>query len=152
MIRIISQRDDATGYHGSVGTPTKMRDYKGKQLFVGDVVCVVTYGVDGKKSDDYGIEFVCEENTDIADWTGRNGQYVNGIRSIYNSGNFEALSEFEHESDKWYEKLYELDPDFRVYKVKDHSDLVLGEKIGYLHVVEVDSLEWRRISKWKNMK
>lgn len=147
MIRVISQRNDVTGYHGTVGTPTKMYDYTGEQLFVGDVVCVVTYGIDGKKSGDYGIEFVCEENTDIADWTGRNGQYVNGIRSIYNSENFEVLSKFEYESDEWYEKLYELDPDFRVYKVKDHSDLALGEKIGYLYVVEIDNLERKRISK-----
>lgn len=141
MIRIISQYDDVTGYHGTVGTPTNMYDCTGEQLFVGDVVSKVTQAADGTKTGDYGIGFVCEENTAIAKFTGADRQYVDGIASIYNNKRFEILSEFEYESDEWYEKLYDLDPDFRVYKVKDYNNLVLGEKVSCLYVVEVDSLE-----------
>ena len=82
---ILSQTKDMRGYHGTVGTPTNMYDYRGEQLFVGDVVCLVTFGVDGKKAYDFGIEFVCEENTSIANWTGKNHQYVMGIASTYNN-------------------------------------------------------------------
>ena len=73
-MRILSQTNDVKGYHGTIGTPTNMYDYRGEQLFVGDVVCLATFGVDGKKAYDFGIEFVCEENTDIANWTGKNHQ------------------------------------------------------------------------------
>ena len=60
-MRILSQTNDIKGYHGTIGTPTNMYDYRGEQLFVGDVVCLATFGVDGKKAYDFGIEFVCEE-------------------------------------------------------------------------------------------
>ena len=49
----LSQTKDMKGYHGTVGTPTNMYDYRGMPLFVGDVVCLTTYGDDGKKQDDY---------------------------------------------------------------------------------------------------
>ena len=65
-MRILSQTNDVKGYHGTIGTPTNMYDYRGEQLFVGDVVCLATFGVDGKKAYDFGIEFVCEENIDVA--------------------------------------------------------------------------------------
>ena len=78
---ILSQTNDIKGYQGTIGTPTNMYDYRGEQLFVGDVVCIATFDVDGKKAYDFGIEFVCEENTDIASWTGKNHQYVMGIAS-----------------------------------------------------------------------
>ena len=134
---ILSQTKDMKGYHGTVGTPTNMYDYRGMPLFVGDVVCLTNYGDDGKKQDDYGIEFVCEENTSIANWTGTNKKYVMGIANTYNSSNFELLNGIEVKSEEWLEKFEKIDANFRVYKVKDHSLLAIGEKIGFLSVVEV---------------
>ena len=136
-MRILSQTNDIRGYHGTIGTPTNMYDYRGEQLFVGDVVCLVTYGVEDKKCDDYGIEFVCEENTSIANWTGKSHQYVMGIASTYNNENFKVLDGVEVNTEKWNEKFYTIDSNFRVYKVKDHSQLAIGEKIDCLSVVDV---------------
>lgn len=135
---ILSQTKDMEGYHGTVGTPTNMYDYRGMPLFVGDVVGLTTYGDDGKKQDDYGIEFVCEENTSIANWTGTNRKYVMGIASIYNDSNFESLDWIDVKSEEWCEKFDKIDDSFRVYKVKDHSFLSIGERIGFLSVVEVE--------------
>ena len=134
---ILSQTKDMKGYHGTVGTPTNMYDYRGMPLFVGDVVCLTTYGDDGKKQDDYGIDFVCEENTSIANWTGKNRKYVMGIANTYNDAKFEPLNGIDVESEEWWEKFEKIDDSFRVYKVKDHSSLAIGEKIGFLSVVEV---------------
>ena len=134
---ILSQTNDIRGYHGTIGTPTNMYDYRGERLFVGDVVCLTTYGIDGKKCDDYGIEFVCEENINIANWTGKNHQYVMGIASSYNNENFKVLDGVELNSEEWGEKFETIDSDFRVYKVKDHSQLAIGEKIDFLSVVDV---------------
>ena len=134
---ILSQTNDMMGYHGTVGTPTNMYDYSGMPLFVGDVVCLTTYGDDGKKQDDYGIEFVCEENTSIANWTGTNKKYVMGIADTYNNSNFEFLDGIDVKSEEWWENFEKIDDNFRVYKVKDHSLLAIGEKIGFLSVVEV---------------
>ena len=136
-MRILSQSNDIKGYHGTIGTPTNMYDYRGEQLFVGDVVCLETFGVDGEKAYDYGIEFVCEENTSIANWTGKNHQYVMGIASIYNNEKFKVLDGVELNTEEWNEKFDTIDSDFRVYKVKDHSQLAIGEKIGFLFVVDV---------------
>ena len=136
-MRILSQTNDVKGYHGTIGTPTNMYDYLGEQLFVGDVVCLATFGVDGKKVYDFGIEFVCEENADISSWTGKNRQYVMGIASIYNNENFKVLEAVEINSEEWGEKFDTIDSDFRVYKVKDHSQLAIGEKITFLSVVDV---------------
>ena len=135
---ILSQTKDMRGYHGTVGTPTNMYDYRGMPLFVGDVVCLTIYGDDGKKQDDYGIEFVCEENTNIANWTGTNKKYVMGIANIYNDSNFESLDGIDVKSGEWWEKFDKIDDSFRVYKVKDHSFLAIGERIGFLSVVEVE--------------
>ena len=134
---ILSQTNDMNGYHGTVGTPTNMYDYRGMPLFVGDVVCLTTYGDDGKKQDDYGIEFVCEENTSIANWTKKKKKYVMGIASTYNNSNFELLDGIDVKSEEWFERFEKIDDNFRVYKVKDHSLLAIGEKIGFLSVVEV---------------
>ena len=136
-MRILSQSNDIKGYHGTIGTPTNMYDYRGEQLFVGDVVCLETFGVDGNKAYDFGIEFVCEENTSIANWTGKNHQYVMGIASIYNNENFKVLDGIEINKEEWEEKFAAIDSDFRVYKVKDHSQLAIGEKIDFLSVVDV---------------
>lgn len=136
-MRILSQSNDIKGYHGTIGTPTNMYDYRGEQLFIGDVVCLATFGVDEKKAYDFGIEFVCEENTSIADWTGKNHQYVMGIASIYNNENFKVLDDIEPNTEEWYKKFNAIDSDFRVYKVKDHSQLAIGEKIQFLSVIDV---------------
>ena len=136
-MRILSQSNDIKGYHGTIGTPTNMYDYRGEQLFVGDVVCLATFGVDGEKAYDYGIEFVCEENTSIANWTGKNHQYVMGIASIYNNDNFKVLDGSELNTEEWVEKFNTIDSDFRVYKVKDYSQLATGERIHFLSVVDI---------------
>ena len=133
---ILSQTNDMRGYHGTIGTPTDMYDYRGKQLDVGDVVCLTTFGDDEKKEYDFGIEFVCEENTKIANWTGKNQQYVMGIAGIYNNENFKVLDGVEINTEEWHEKFDTIDSDFRVYKVKDHDDLAVGEKISFLCVVD----------------
>lgn len=135
---ILSQTNNMQGYHGTVGTPTNMYDYKGKQLFVGDVVHLVTYGVDDKVSYDYGIKFVCEENVDISRWTGKNLQYVMGIANTYNNEAFKILDDIEVHTEEWWKKFETIDPDFRVFKVKDYSDLTVGEKISFLSVVDTD--------------
>ena len=136
-MRILSQTNDVKGYHGTIGTPTNMYDFRGEQLFVGDVVCLATFGVDGKKADDFGIEFVCEENIDVANFTGKNRQYVMGIASIYNNENFKVLDGVELNTEEWSEKFDTIDSKFRVYKVKDNSLLAIGEKIGFLSVVDI---------------
>ena len=136
-MRILSQTNDIKGYHGTIGTPTNMYDYRGERLFVGDVVCLVTFGVDEKKAYDFGIEFVCEENTSIANWTGKNHQCVMGIASIYNNENFKVLDDIELNTEEWYKKFNAIDNDFRVYKIKDHSQLAIGEKIQFLSVIDV---------------
>ena len=43
----------------------------------------------------------------------------------------------EINTEEWDKKFYTIDSDFRVYKVKDHSLLAIGEKIGFLSVVDV---------------
>ena len=48
-MRILSQTNDIKGYHGTIGTPTNMYDYRGERLFVGDVVCLITFGVERLK-------------------------------------------------------------------------------------------------------
>ena len=135
---ILSQTKDMTGYHGTVGTPTNMYDYGGRQLFVGDVVGLTTEGINGKKAYDHGIEFVCEENPEIANYTNQKKQYVMGISDTYNNARFSVLDNFKHYSDQWREALYDIDPEWRVFKVKDWSRLVEGETIGFLSVVRVD--------------
>ena len=60
-----------------------------------------------------------------------------GIASTYNDANFEPLNGIDVESEEWWEKFEKIDDNFRVYKVKDHSSLAIGEKIGFLSVVEV---------------
>ena len=136
-MRILSQTNDIKGYYGTVGTPTNMYDYRGEQLFVGDVVCLVTFGVNGRQLYNFGIEFVCEEDISIVNWTGKNHQYVMGIAETYNSDNFKVLNGIKLSSEKWREKFDTIDSDFRVYKVKDHSQLAIGEKITFLSVIDV---------------
>jgi len=135
-MKILSQTDDARGYHGTIGTPTNMYDCRGERLFVGDVVSLKLYNDKGEEADDYGIEFVCEEDTEVADWTGKNHQYVMGIAGTYNSESFKILEGIKVDSEEWQEKFEKLDTDFRVYKVKSHSILAINEQIGFLKVID----------------
>lgn len=140
-MRILSQTNDMQGYNGTVGTPTNMYDFYGHQLFVGDVVTLITCGIDGKLADNFGINFVCEENTKIANWTNQDRQYVMGISNVYNNTQFKQLEGVELNTEEWQEKMYLIAPKWRVLKVKDHSCLAIGEKIDFLFVVEVDNYE-----------
>ena len=63
-----------------------------------------------------------------------------GIASTYNNENFKVLDGVELNTEEWCEKFYTIDSDFRVYKVKDHSQLEIGEKINFLSVVDVADL------------
>ena len=140
-MRILSQTNDMHGYHGTIGTPTNMYDFYGHQLFVGDVVALTTCGIDGKLAYNCGINFVCEENTKIANWTNQDRQYVMGISNVYNNTQFKQLEGVELNTEEWQEKMDLIDPEWRVLKVKDHSCLAIGEKIDFLFVVEVDNYE-----------
>jgi hypothetical protein len=137
-MKILSQTNDITGYHGTVGWPTNMYDYAGHKLYVGDVVSVVTYH-HGRVDYNAGIDFVCHEVPEIANWTGKQHQYVMGIADVYNDTIFRRLDNIDPESEEWGEIMEEIDPEWRVMKVKDYSDLVPGEKIGFLKVVEIES-------------
>ena len=41
------------------------------------------------------------------------------------------------DAEEWGEKFETIDSDFRIWKVKDHSQLAIGEKIDFLSVVDV---------------
>ena len=60
-----------------------------------------------------------------------------GIASTYNNENFKIFDGVEFNTEEWGEKFYTIDSNFRVYKVKDHSQLAIGEKIDFLSVVDV---------------
>lgn len=60
-----------------------------------------------------------------------------GIADTYNNDNFKVLDDVEINTEEWGEKYAAIDSDFRVYKVKDNSLLAIGEKIGFLSVVEI---------------
>ena len=60
-----------------------------------------------------------------------------GIANTYNNENFKVLDGVELNTEEWGEKFDTIDSDFRVYKVKDHSQLAIGEKIQFLSVVDV---------------
>ena len=47
------------------------------------------------------------------------------------------LDGVELNTEEWGEKFDTIDSDFRVYKVKDHSQLAIGEKIQFLSVIDV---------------
>lgn len=136
---ILSRTGDIKGYHGTIGKPTNMYDCYGKQLSVGDVVCIVTVDDNGKEITNYGIDFICEEDTSITNYTGKSHQFVMGISSVYNNEKFKVLEGIEMNTDEWNEKFDTISSDFRVYKVKDHSHLVVGEKISFLSVVDTNA-------------
>lgn len=137
-MKILSQTDGWNGYHGTIGTPTNMFDCCGEPLFVGDVVATTVPGVDGKIAHCFGIDFVCEENPEIANWTNTKHKYVQGIAGVYDNIAFSALEEVEQGSDEWWEKLYSIVGEWAIFKVKDYSRLVVGEQVGFLKVINVE--------------
>ncbi len=133
----------AQGYHGTIGAMTNMYDSVGNVLFVGDVVSIINTNIDGTYEYNHGINFVCEENTQIANFTGRNQQFIMGISSVFNSIRFSSILGdhcMENLTDL-YEKMEQLQTDkdvvWRVYKVKSHEKLVVGENIESLVVREI---------------
>ena len=137
LMRILTQDGKMSGYHGTVGTPTNMYDIEGNRLYVGDVIGMTTRGINGKIAYAFGIGYVCEENTDIASWTGKNHRYVMGVSSTFSDERFSALENVEYDSDKWWEALYGIVEEWALFRVKSYEDLVVGEKVGFLRVAEV---------------
>ena len=126
---ILSQTDDITGYHGTVGTPTNMCDSGGNLLFVGDIVSMYH-----KDHLDKTVDFVCEEDHKYAKWTNEEKQYVMGIASIWNSKNFEKVTSIY--DDNICDQICDISDGWIINKVKDFTELVIGEKWGFLKVVE----------------
>ena len=62
-----------------------------------------------------------------------------GIANTYNNEKFKVLDGVELNTEEWGEKFDAIDSDFRIWKVKDHSQLAIGEKIDFLSVVDVDT-------------
>jgi len=142
-MRILTQAGQGIkGYHGTIGTPTNMFDSFGNPLFVGDIVIISNQDKFSKQNkylgNEYGIEFVCEENTNIANWTGRNHQYVLGIATVWDSDVF-CNNNIDFDSDYW-DELYKQMDGWIVHKVKDYKELVISEKIGFLYVDEVEDI------------
>jgi hypothetical protein len=142
MVKILTQGNGLKGFHGRVGDLTNMFDSFGNELYVGDVVIISNQDQYSKQNkylgNEYGLSFVCEENTDIADWTNHNHQYVNGIASIWDSDVFGA-NPVDFSSDYW-DALLERSEGWIVHKIKDHKNLAIGERIEFLYVDEVDEL------------
>lgn len=97
---IITELDDnghskgIKGFHGVVGTPTNMTDSFGEKLYIGDIVlpyCVLDDGIMDYPYGNFTLYYVCEENINIANWTNKNNQFVNGIRSIWNNVVFDFI-------------------------------------------------------------
>lgn len=137
------------GFHGKIGTPTAMFDYYGNRLYVGDVVATVTYGVNGALSYEYGIHWVCEEDPEIASFTGEKQQFVMGIASVYSSSRFNEVfgDHFykinklnAYHSEEFYAGLEKIvQHEWSVFRVKSFCDVVNGEKIDGLCVEEVEN-------------
>lgn len=134
---ILSQNYGWSGFHGRIGKPTNMYDEKGNQLYVGDVVGFLQKDADGKPVCNYGIDFVCEEDTDIVSWTGRNRAYVMGLADTFNEDKFKALEGLEPSSEEFAEGYDKLAGEWFVQRVKSYKDLAVGEKINFLYVREV---------------
>ena len=140
-MRILTQSDGGIkGYHGTVGSTTNMVDSFGNKLFVGDVVVTSNQDDFAKKNgylgEEYGVHFVCEENTAIANWTGQDQQYVMGIASIWNSGKFNDINKLDAE--EFNDFIWNKMEGWIIHKVKDYKDLVSGEKLGFLYVQDVE--------------
>ena len=134
---ILSQNEGWSGFHGRIGKPTNMYDACGNQLFIGDVVGFITKDSDGSPEWNYGIDFVCEEDTRIVSWTGRNLSYVMGLADTFNDEQFKALESLDPESEELGERYDRIVGVWLVQRVKSYKDLVVGEKIGVIYVREV---------------
>ena len=134
---ILSQNEGWSGFHGRIGKPTNMYDACDNQLFIGDVVGFITKDSDGNPEWNYGIDFVCEEDTRIVSWTGLNHSFVMGLAGTFNEEQFRTLENLDPEYEK-FKKIYDrITGEWFVQRVKSYEDLVVGEKIGFLYVREV---------------
>ena len=129
---ILSQTEDISGYHGTIGTPTNMIDSDCNPLFVGDIVTMFH-----KDYPDKSVGFVCEENHKFTHWTKTENQYVMGIASIWNSDKFKSITASIYDEEVIWEQLDTLSDGWIVKKVKDFAELVLGEHWGFLYVREI---------------
>lgn len=132
-------------FHGYVGDLTELHDSFGKQLFIGDLVLIChNYEYDKGKfsSTEYGVAYVCEENTSITDWTGRNHQFVMGLANVYTSLNEKLMNiDFELNEDGeevWWDDLLDSTDGWIVRKIKNHSDVVSGEKWDHIYLKEIE--------------
>ena len=142
-VKILTQNGQGlAGFHGRIGAPTKMRDSFGNKLFVGDVVIASNQDAFEKKNkylgDEYGIDFVCEENIKSAEWTGKNQQYVMGLADHWNSDAFENNA-IDFSGDYW-DGLQAIMYGWIIHKIKDFDTLAVGERIGFLYVDEVEGV------------
>lgn len=107
---------------GVIGTLTGLKDCCGNELKVGDVALLLNIeDYDKSKNritDQYGLEFVCEETGDGGTEL---GCFVMGIANDYN--NFNNI-------------ITENNSDFQIFKVKDCSKVVNGEQWGIVKAAE----------------
>lgn len=146
LILTQNKENPLKGYHGTVGEPTNMYDFKGEKLYVGDIVAFIT----NDNQPMIGIEPVVSLNSKIANF-GSDGAYVQGLKSVFDSEHFENFPESpeeadltEEESEQFWERLYGLTEQWAITKVKSFAQLVVGERlVGDFpcYVAEVDSLE-----------
>lgn len=99
VYNIIAIKDDKQKKCGIIGAPTKMSDYDGRPLFVGDVVNVQKDIID---NDNMRATFI-ETVVVIED---EDGAFVCGIKTSYNDN--------------------EQDDEYRVIKIVDHSNVMDG--------------------------
>lgn len=132
-------------FHGYVGDPTKLYDSFGNQLCIGDLVLICYNSIYEKgkfSSTEYGVAYVCEENTSITNWTNTNHQFVMGLSGTYDSLNKEYMDiDFELNEDGeevWWDDLLDATDGWTVHKIKDHSDVAPGEKWDQIYLEEVE--------------
>ena len=143
-MKILTQgKGGLKGFHGYVGDKTNMCDSFGNPLSVGDVVITSNQDDFSKKNrylgNEYGIAFVCEEKTNIANWTNENKQYIMGIADIWNDTAFSDYK-IDFTGDYW-DALYALMDGWIVHKIKDFKDVVDGERIEFLYVEELGQIK-----------
>lgn len=139
-MRILTQAGQGMrGFHGYIGKPTNMFDSFGNPLFVGDLVITSNQDKFSKQNkylgNEFGVAFVCEEDSNITNWTGRDHQYIMGVSSIWDSEVFERHN-IDFNDDYW-DLLYDIMEGWIVHKVKDHSLVTNGEKWDFLYVDDV---------------
>lgn len=135
-------------FHGYIGDLTELHDSFGRQLFIGDLVLVChncEYNQGKFSSTEYGVTYVCEENTSITNWTNTNHQFVMGLSTVYSSLNAKLMNiNFELNEDGeevWREDLLDATDGWTVRKIKDCNDIVPGEKWDQIYLKEVETTE-----------